>query len=177
MQSATFKICIFGAGGVGKTTLVQRYVTGRFKESTKMTIGADILIKQLEINNWKVKLQIWDFGGEKRFRFFLPPYARGSFAGIFMYDITRYNSLIDFDEWVKIFMQGASFGGKQVPILMVGGKLDLKERRMISAEEASHFSLSRNVYKIIECSAKTGHNVELIFRDITKKIMGDHELL
>lgn len=177
MQSATFKICIFGAGGVGKTTLVQRYITGRFKESTKMTIGADILIKELEFNDWKVRLQIWDFGGEARFRFFLPPYARGAFAGIFMYDITRYNSLLDFDEWVKIFMKGASFGDKQVPILMVGGKLDLEQRRMVSAKEASQFGLSRNVYKIIECSSKTGQNVELIFRDITNKIMEIYELL
>ena len=177
MQSATFKICIFGAGGVGKTTLVQRYITGHFRESTKMTIGADILIKDLEFNDWKVRLQIWDFGGENRFRFFLPPYARGAFAGIFMYDITRYNSLLDFDEWVKIFMKGASFGGKEVPVLMVGGKLDLEERRMITAEEASHFALSRNVYKIIECSSKTGQNVELIFKDITNKIMEDYKLL
>ena len=177
MQSATFKICIFGAGGVGKTTMVQRYITGHFRESTKMTIGADILIKDLEFNDWKVRLQIWDFGGENRFRFFLPPYARGAFAGIFMYDITRYNSLLDFDEWVKIFMKGASFGDRQVPILMVGGKLDLEERRMITAEEASHFALSRNVYKIIECSSKTGQNVELIFKDITNKIMEDYKLL
>lgn len=177
MQSATFKICIFGAGGVGKTTMVQRYITGRFRESTKMTIGADILIKELEFNNWKVKLQIWDFGGEERFRFFLPPYARGAFAGIFMYDITRYNSIIEFDEWVKIFMKGASFRDKKVPILMVGGKLDLEQRRTISAEEASHFALSRNVYKIIECSSKTGHNIDLIFKDITIKIMEVFELL
>ena len=177
MQSATFKICIFGTGGVGKTTLVQRYITGRFRESTKMTIGADILIKELEFNDWKVRLQIWDFGGEERFRFFLPPYARGAFAGIFMYDITRYNSLIDFDEWVQIFMKGASFGDKQVPILMVGGKSDLEDRRMVSSEEASHFALARNVYKIIECSSKTGYNVELIFRDITNKIMEDYQLL
>jgi len=177
MQSATFKICIFGAGGVGKTTMVQRYITGRFKESTKMTIGADILIKELEFNNWKVRLQIWDFGGEARFRFFLPPYARGAFAGIFMYDITRYNTLLDFDDWVKIFMKGASFGERQVPVLMVGGKLDLEGRRTISAEEASHFALSRNVYKIIECSSKTGQNVELIFRDIANKIMEVYELI
>jgi len=177
MQSATFKICIFGTGGVGKTTLVQRYITGRFRESTKMTIGADILIKELEFNDWKVRLQIWDFGGEERFRFFLPPYARGAFAGIFMYDITRYNSLIDFDDWVNIFMKGASFGGNEVPILMVGGKLDLDNRRMISTEDVSHFALNRNVYKIIECSSKTGQNVELIFRDITQKIMQIHGLL
>jgi len=177
MQSATFKVCIFGAGGVGKTTLVQRYVTGHFRESTKMTIGADILIKELEINNWKVKLQIWDFGGEARFRFFLPPYARGAFAGIFMFDITRYNSLLDFDEWMKIFLKGASFGGKQVPVLMVGGKLDLENRRTVSLEEASYFAQNRNVFKIMECSSKTGENVELIFEVITKEIMENYKLI
>ena len=177
MQSATFKVCIFGAGGVGKTTLVQRYVTGHFRESTKMTIGADILIKELEINNWKVKLQIWDFGGEARFRFFLPPYARGAFAGIFMFDITRYNSLLDFDEWMKIFLKGASFGGKQVPVLMVGGKLDLENRRTVSLEEASYFAQNRNVFKIMECSSKTGENVELIFEVITKEIMENSKLI
>ena len=177
MQSATFKVCIFGAGGVGKTSLVQRYVTGHFRESTKMTIGADILIKELEINNWKVKLQIWDFGGEARFRFFLPPYARGAFAGIFMFDITRYNSLLDFDEWMKIFLKGASFGGKQVPVLMVGGKLDLENRRTVSLEEASYFAQNRNVFKIMECSSKTGENVELIFEVITKEIMENSKLI
>jgi len=159
MQSATFKICIFGAGGVGKTTLIQRYIIGHFRESTKMTIGADILIKELEINNWKVRLQIWDFGGEARFRFFLPPYARGAFAGIFMYDITRYNSLLDFDEWMKIFMKGASFD------------------RTISSEDASYFAQNRNVFKIIECSSKSGQNVELIFEVISKEIMENYNLI
>ena len=70
MRTATFKICIFGDGGVGKTTLVQRYVTGQFSQSTKMTIGVDIVTKHVQIEDWFVTLQIWDFGGEERFRFF-----------------------------------------------------------------------------------------------------------
>ena len=177
MPTATFKICIFGDGGVGKTTLVQRYVTGRFNQSTKMTIGVDIVTKQLNIEDWIATLQIWDFGGEERFRFFLPAYARGSFAGIFMYDITRYSSILNFDEWLNVFKTGAGFDIKPIPILMVGGKLDLTERRAISFEQAFEFAQSRHLYKVIECSAKTGENVQSIFTDITRRMMKNMALL
>ena len=81
MRTATFKICIFGDGGVGKTTLVQRYVTGQFSQSTKMTIGVDIVTKQVQIEDWFVTLQIWDFGGEARFRFSRQKPRYGVFQG------------------------------------------------------------------------------------------------
>ncbi len=173
MRTATFKICIFGDGGVGKTTLVQRYVSGQFTQSTKMTIGVDIVTKQVQIEDWQVTLQIWDFGGEERFRFFLPAYARGSFGGIYMYDISRYSSIMDFDEWLTVFKRGCGYDQKPIPILMVGGKLDLVERRAISLEQAFNFAQSRHIYKVIECSAKTGLNVESIFTEITHLIMKD----
>ena len=171
MLSATFKICFFGDGGAGKTTLIQRFVTGRFNESTLMTIGVDIATKQLKIEDWDVSLQIWDFGGEERFRFFLPAYARGSFAGIFMYDITRYSTLMDFDNWLKVFKNGANYELKPIPILMVGGKSDLEFDRGITFEQAQNFAASRNIFDVIECSSKTGQNVDLIFTYITRKIM------
>jgi small GTP-binding protein len=177
LPAATFKICIFGDGGAGKTTLIQRFVTGKFNQSTQMTIGVDIVTKHLKIENWNVIIQIWDFGGEDRFRFFLPAYARGSFGGIFMYDITRYNTLSNFDEWLSVFKKGASYDLKPIPILMVGGKGDLESNRNISFEQAQNFALSRNIYNVIECSSKTGQNVEFIFYEITRKILKNAELL
>jgi small GTP-binding protein len=177
LQTATFKICIFGDGGTGKTSLIQRFVTGRFNQRTQMTIGVDIVTKQLQIENWNVIIQIWDFGGEDRFRFFLPAYARGSFGGIFMYDITRYNTLMNFDEWLTVFKKGASYDLKPIPILMVGGKLDLESDRNVFFEQAQNFALSRNMYNVIECSSKTGQNVEFIFYEITRKIMKNVDLL
>jgi len=101
-----FKLCIFGDGGVGKTTLLGRYLTGIFKANQSITIGVDFHVKKLEVNGKKVLLQIWDFAGEKRFRFLLPSYVLGASGGIFMYDITRYSSLKNFPEWVKIFKNG-----------------------------------------------------------------------
>lgn len=177
MQTATFKICIFGDGGVGKTSLVHRFVTGRFDRGTKMTIGVEIVTKRLQILNWNVTLQIWDFGGEERFRFFLPTYARGSFAGIYMYDITRFSTLMNFDEWLNVFKKGANYDLKPIPIIMVGAKLDLERNRAVKIAEAQNFAFSRNIFEVIECSSKTGENVESIFNKITYKVMENVNLI
>ena len=171
MQSGTFKVCIFGDGGVGKTTLIQKFVSGHFKESTKMTIGLDIATKVIEIKDWSVKLQLWDFGGEERFRFFLPAYASGSIAGIFVYDITRYASLRNFDQWLNTFKKGVDFETNPIPLLMVGAKLDLEDSRSIPIEEALDFAQIKNIFEVIECSSKTGENVESIFECITLQIL------
>ena len=78
MYDATFKIIIFGDAGCGKTTLTQRFLTNLFVSDSKMTIGVDFEVKSLEVDKQKVKLQIWDFGGEERFRFLLPTYCLGA---------------------------------------------------------------------------------------------------
>ena len=171
MESAIFKVCVFGDGGVGKTTLVNRYLSGHFSESTKMTIGVDLATKRFERDGVDVTLQLWDLGGEERFRFFLPGYARGSFAGIFLYDITRFNSLMNLDEWLTIFKKGADTDRYDIPILMVGSKLDLEHKRSVSRSDAFNAGLNHEIYDVIECSSKTGYNVEEIFHNITEEIM------
>lgn len=175
--TATFKICIFGDGGVGKTSLTRRYVTNRFEEDTKLTIGVDILTKDVEIENFIVKLQIWDFGGEERFRFFLPIYARGSTGGIFMYDLTRLNSLNNLDEWLSVFKEKLTEEERKIPILLVGGKKDLQEKKTIPIEYAMKLAQSHGINDIIECSAKTGENVENIFKTIVYKIIKNIKLI
>ena len=114
-----FKICIFGDGGVGKTTLIGRYLTGVFQSNNEITIGVDFSIKKLEILDKRVTLQIWDFAGEDRFRFLLPSYVLGASGGIFMYDITRYSSLKNFQDWLNIFKQGYKGPQSNLPIIMV----------------------------------------------------------
>ena len=68
----TFKVILAGDGGVGKTTLVNRYIEDKFELDTKMTVGVNILNKNVVIGDEiNCALQIWDFGGQERFRFFL----------------------------------------------------------------------------------------------------------
>ena len=167
MPDAMFKVCIFGDGGVGKTCLVNRYLTGVFKSGSVMTIGVDFLMKKLEIQGKKVVLQIWDFAGEKRFKFILSSYARGASGGIFMFDITRMSSLRNLTSWLEVFKEGANEKEENTPIIMVGGKLDLHDRRSVNIKDAIELARSHNLFEYIECSSKTGENVESIFYNLT----------
>ena len=167
-----FKLCIFGDGGVGKTTLLGRYLTGIFKANQTITIGVDFHVKKLRVNGKNVLLQIWDFAGESRFRFLLPSYVLGASGGIFMYDITRYSSLKNFPEWVNIFKNG--FIGdkdKPLPVIMIGGKLDLGFKRAVPTKEAFDLAKSHKLHGYIECSAKDGRNIEDIFEEIAKLML------
>ncbi len=134
-------------------------------------MGVDISIKKFTIENIKVILQIWDLAGNERFKFLLPIYGRGASGGIFMYDITRASSLNNFDEWLNLFKQQVSKKEKEIPIIMVGNKLDLQNMRTISVEDAIKSSESHKILDYIECSAKNGQNINLIFNTLTLAIM------
>ncbi len=161
-----FKVCIFGDGGVGKTTLIGRYLKGVFQSNSEITIGVDFHIKKLEILDKRVTLQIWDFAGEDRFRFLLPSYVLGASGGIFMYDITRYSSLKNFQDWLKIFKQGYKGPITNLPIIMVGSKLDLEYKRAVSRNDAYELAKANDLFGYIECSSKDGQNVEEVFAEI-----------
>ena len=130
-------------------------------------MGVDIRIKKLQVNDTNITLQIWDFVGENRFRIMFPSYARGSAGGIYMYDISQKTSLINIDEWLDIFKKI----NPECPVIIVGGKLDLQEERAIPIDEAMSISKSYDFYDYIECSSKTGENVEKIFNKLFRKII------
>ena len=132
MYDATFKIIIFGDAGCGKTTLTQRFLTNLFVSDQTMTIGVDFEVKSLSVDEQKVKLQIWDFGGEERFRFLLPTYVRGARGGLFLYDITNYSSIAHIDDWLSVIRK--EIRAEDIfPIIVVGSKADLGENREVSA--------------------------------------------
>jgi len=167
----TFKIAIFGESTVGKTTLTQRYLTGLFKEDPQLTMGAEIFIKYINVMDKRVVLQIWDFGGEERFRFLLPTYASGSSGGIFMFDMTRRSSLNSIEGWLEVFKSGLDKSRLDIPILLVGSKLDLADEIKLPRDDVSKQINSYKLFDYIECSSKTGENVELIFDILVREIM------
>ena len=120
--TSTYKIVIFGDSGSGKTTLTHRFMTNLFKEDSSITIGVEFQLKAVQIDGENVKLQIWDFAGEERFRFLFPSYIRGANGAIFMYDITNYGSLAHVDDWFEILENEIHY---KLPIIFVGGKTDL----------------------------------------------------
>jgi small GTP-binding protein len=172
-SEALFKIIIFGEGGVGKTTLITRYLEGYFEESIKMTIGVDFFMKRINIKGRKIALQIWDFAGEERFRFLLPGYVSGASGGIFMYDITRRSTLNRINEWLSIFKQ--EYAKKDtdnvLPVIILGGKIDREEDRSVNLSDAKKQLEGLSCLRYMECSSKTGENVEKVFRILTKHLV------
>lgn len=142
-----------------------------------MTIGLDFYLKNIEMNEKKISLQIWDFAGESRFRFLLPGYVMGASGGIFMYDITRYASLKNLDQWLEVISHGLKEDYRKIPILMVGGKSDLELKRTVSRKEAIDVAKSRNLLGYTECSSKSGNNVESVFITLAQTLMKNADLI
>jgi len=141
-----------------------------------MTIGVDFEVKSLEINGKKVKLQIWDFGGEERFRFLLPTYVRGANGALFFYNVANYNSLAHIDDWLMIVKKEIR-QEENFPIVVVGIVPESVEDRQISGEEGIKIAKSRGVDGFVECSPRTGENVEETFEALTRLMMQRSHLI
>ena len=166
-----FKMCIFGDSGVGKSTLISRYITATFDRDLKSTLGAAILMKFIETETMRITLQIWDFGGEDKFSRLLPSYAQGSSAGIFMCDISNSDSITKIDKWLLKFNEGLDSWGPKFPLIVVGGKLDLEEHRSLNKKDIDAILTVGKEFDYVECSSKTGENVDLLFKTIVDKML------
>lgn len=163
MGETNLKLVILGPGGVGKTTLTNKFVTGLFKKDTRITLGVQFHFKQIEIEEYgKINLQIWDFGGEERFRFILNQYMKGANGVIFMFSITDLSSLLKMDEWMDLVKKQKS----DIPVIMAGGKADLVGMRHVFPNLAEEYREKWNCKEYIEVSSKTGKNVQELFESI-----------
>ena len=155
-----FKCIVVGDGGVGKTALTIRFSKGFFTEDYKMTIGVDFHVKTISIDTEeegpiKVKLQIWDTGGQERFSSIRPMYYRGSLGGLLIFDLTSYESFEHLPQWIEEVRANIK---SEIPLLLVGNKSDLINERTLSNEEINSFTQKFNLY-YMETSAKTGEGV------------------
>jgi small GTP-binding protein len=171
MSDFKFKLLIIGDGGVGKTTLTHRYLEGIFDEKYALTIGMEFYIKKLEVDEKMTSLHIWDFAGEQKFRFLLPGVINGANGTLFMFDITRYKTFGNLKDWLAVFNETNRNYGQKVETILIGSKLDLEQARTVSKTDATEFAKEHSFSEYIECSSKTGENVELIFERIARLML------
>lgn len=164
----TFKLIIVGDASTGKTSLTHRYLSGIFVDSPRLTIGVDFFSKKIKLDDGKrVKLQIWDFGGEERYRFLLPTYSKGANGALILYDITMRKSLEHIPEYIKIVRENSG----NIPIMLIGAKLDLEEFRQIATNDGIEAAKVYGLTSFVEVSSKTNLNIDNSFKTIVDLIL------
>ncbi|TFG34062.1 GTP-binding protein [Candidatus Thorarchaeota archaeon] len=159
-----FKLMVIGEGAVGKTTLVNRYVTGTFERDYKTTIGSQFAVKLTHISPPEadyatgIKIQAWDVAGQARFKAVRKMYYSGAAGIIVVFDVTRRRSFTELSKWIQ---EADESIGTRVPMLVVGNKTDLPDRA-VPSDEAKRWSEEQG-FLYMESSAKTGEGVADMF--------------
>jgi len=170
MYDANFKILLFGDDTEGKKTFTQKFMINLFSEGHEDTIGVDFEVKSLLVDEYKIKLQIWDISGEGRFRSFLPTYISHARGGLFVYDVTEKSSLINIDFWLDIVKKDLT-EEKIFPIIAVGIIPDSEKERQIFYEEGLKLAEFYRLDGFIECNVKSGEKIEKLFGAISKLML------
>lgn len=161
------KVLLLGDPAVGKTSLIKRFVKGKFKSDYKMTIGVDIMSKTIILENDTVNLSIWDIAGQDRFRVFRNIFYNGASGALLVFDITRRATFEHIETWLT---ELNNFCKKNLPAILIGNKVDLSNMREVGREEAIKLAQRINT-PYIETSAKTGEEVDTAFKELTINIL------
>uniref|UniRef100_A0A8D0H0U4 Ras-related protein Rab-7b n=1 Tax=Sphenodon punctatus TaxID=8508 RepID=A0A8D0H0U4_SPHPU len=166
------KIIIIGALGVGKTSLLHQYVHKTFYEDYRTTLGASILSKIIVLDDTPMKLQIWDTGGQERFRSMVSSFYKGSDGCMLTFDVTDMESFESLDDWRRDFLEKVIPMDQGFPMVVLGNKIDLNDRQ-VSKETALSWCKEKDL-PYFEVSAKNDINVVQAFETLTRQALARH---
>ena len=168
-----FKIITIGDSGVGKTSIVRRYVYNVFDESTMSTIGLSFCFKEITLKNGKkIQLKLLDTAGQEKYNALTKSYFKNAEGVLFVFDFNQLESFENIGHWVKLFEENNN--GKGIPKYLIGNKSDLEKK--VDQKLIDDFIEKYN-YKFKECSALNNANIEEIFQDISEIMYRNHLLM
>jgi Ras-related protein Rab-1A len=166
------KIILVGDSGIGKSSLMLRFVDNMYTDTYISTIGVDFKTRIVPYKSKKIKLQIWDTAGQEIFRNIVSSYYRTAHGILLTYDITQQSSFQHLQQyWMKDIIK---YRTPDASIMIVGTKSDLYESREVRSETAAEYAIQCGA-TYMETSARSTVNVEKVFTDLVAKIMENVE--
>ena len=162
------KVCILGAPGVGKTSLIQRFVNGLFDERYLVTIGAKIDARTVVTPSGEVQLMLWDLNGDEMFERVQTSYLRGMHGYLLVFDLTRPDTL----EFALRLRETVEARGGNVPSIIIANKADLHAAAQVSTAQVSAAQLEPlKSHGLTLTSSKTGDGVEAAFATLARLML------
>jgi len=165
----TFKLVLVGDGGTGKTTFVKRHLTGEFEKRYIATLGVEVHPLNFHTNYGEIKFDVWDTAGQEKFGGLRDGYYINGQCGIIMFDVTSRITYKNVPNWHRDLVRVC----ENVPIVLTGNKVDVKERKVKAKTITFHRKKNLQYYDI---SAKSNYNFEKPFLWIARSLTGQKDL-
>jgi len=164
-----FKLILVGDGGVGKTTFVKRHLTGEFEKKYVATLGVEVHPLDFHTNHGKIKFNVWDTAGQEKYGGLRDGYYIQGECAIIMFDVTSRITYKHVPNWHRDLVRVCDV----IPIVLVGNKVDIKERKVKAKQVLFHRKKNLPYYDI---SAKSNYHFEKPFLWLARKLVGRPDL-
>jgi small GTP-binding protein len=159
-------ICVLaGDSFVGKTNLILRFADDKYEDNQNQTIGIDIKMKKVTLDNKEYQLNLYDTAGQEKFKSMVGSYFKNADCAYFVYQITNRESFQNINNWIETCKSAQG----EVLMVLIGNKCDLEKERKVSKEEGENLAQKYGI-PFYETSAKTGANVQEAFTESLKNL-------
>ena len=165
-----FKILLVGDSGVGKTTFINRHVTGEFTKKYEPTLGVEVNNLRFHTSDGDIIFEVWDIAGQNKFSGMRKSHYSGADGVIIMFDVTNRMSLGNISNWDKDTNKSEGTISK----VLCGNKVDVSDRKIHARHITYHHGEGYEYYDI---SAKSNHNFEKPFLSLARKLLGNDKLM
>ncbi|KAH0785320.1 small GTP-binding protein [Histomonas meleagridis] len=171
-KTKDFKVVLLGPYHVGKTSIIERYCNNVFIAKTKQTVGAGFFTKTLTIDSSEVTLMIWDTAGDERFKAITPSLLHGANCMMLVFDLSSSQSFTGVEDYLNLFLNSYSPTNNEMPVILVGNKMDLPQDQIEVPQESIDSWLSDHHVEMYQAvSALSGQNIDHAFDQLIKYLL------
>lgn len=171
MGDNVIKLVVIGDLGVGKTSIIRRYVESEYSPEYRISVQLDFKQKQVSLGETKLNLQLWDVPGNERFGGMTSVYYKYSRGALVTFDLARRETFLSGAAWLSDYINAMELGDEAVkPVVLVGNKSDV-ENINIASREYSSWVEDNNILGFFEVSARNDSNVDLAINSLLHHIL------